>query len=1637
MTSRPSDAASSNLPSPSVPIHHDSNPLAVDPHLSTSIPRPPPFRVHARTSSLDARLRTSPTGLRQTATVAAASEPVPSAAPARPKSTELLAPSSAESKNVPSVMALLEEERAKASTSLNLSDRNLVSLPPEVGSLTALERLGLSNNMLTALPAEIAGLVHLRYLNLRSNQIREFPTVICQLACLEILDISRNKLKKLPASFGNLMNLKVLSLARNKLHHLPLYVGSMAQLKVLKLEHNPLQWPPPDILQNPADVPHETWVQAFKDFLLAEGTEAPVSPTRTEQQHQRFATLEMSASSASPPFNAAFQTPQTPKPHDDVPPEPAVPPAPVAAVAVPSRDCHAQIRNYLRRRQYELDAGVEPPPAADAAPSRVLEALAYSLSCLHKAASHLLLEIADTDGTDPRLVDVAAHIDGLNSATSALVILLIQVYQPRTPHPADVGGADYFGANERQQQRAIAQLNHHSQGLHGGGGAATITTTTTTTTTPGGPSPVAAANAASAALAAASQLVRVLRGPADAHVAHVDVRTARTLLSDWHLANVELADAAAEFDRMLDGSEPPPPPPLSIADESIAHQQHHNDHHKHEHDHPHARQISSSSSSLLSQSSLLAANLPAGTGPLPPPPAALCEAARNAVVASRQVLALLLAGGGGGGGAAEEMALMMAPAVEAAKDLVAALRLMQDSGNRLSDLLDQLVGDVRATPSTSTTTRRVAEESSQLIKAVTKMSAEARTLAKTHPFPRPLMAALHSATKGAKMLAVCIAGINNNKHLPPGGGSGNIRKTMADINWIDRILSTVASKIDAASQSQAAGGGVGTTTTDSMLAPFPAQHVPTTFDTSSADGLSPADLTSIDNVNFMSFGDAALPLDLGRQAHAGNGNSDGTTDGGAAAFSLPSDFVTTTTTADLGALAVASPPISLGASDESSLLFALDARPSLDNINADYHDADLYNEMFPIQSAAVDTAEQGKGDEDASTKDVEDISDEDNDEGDIPPEVEAEATTDSLVAISPDRPADPPSSIALEVSMDDVVVPETMVIIPIESAVVSKSILHKAKDEAATADSDEDDAGKNSDFAFSDSSSSDSDDDDEDETPKLTTAQREKLLQSLDANPEDPSDAPASLRTKNEVATLPPVNPVTEPIPHDAPILAAGKIQSVVGELLIIQTPANVDPDRALDADTVLVNADRKPIGKIFETFGPVTRPFYSVRFNSAEEIAALDLPTGTDVYVPRAPGLEKVVFTRALKALKGSDASNINDEECDEDELEFSDDEAEAEHKRQLKLARKRKRGGAEAEEGEEAAAHGSLALPLPPVPDEIADSAEYQLNGRPAYGAAGRGAAARGGARGSRGGGARGGGFDRGGGRGGGGRGGGSLDASKREGYGPSSDGQYGRGDSFAASARGGRGRGGGGGRGGHRSASGAGGAGAWSGNPPGSFHSQQQQQQQQQSHRNYRPQQQFGQQQQQQQSYAPQQPFYGAPSFPVPYQQQQQQQPGFAPQPQTAFPAAQLAMAALLIQQQQQQQRQQQQSHQPEGSGSSAAVAPVVAAPPAFDLASMMGLMQGVMQNQAAAAAFQQQQQQQQQPQYHHHNHQQPQQQQHYHHHHHPHSNQQFAQPQNPVLQGSSSSSSLGLPPRPPQGHPPPLLRQQQQQQQPPPQ
>ncbi len=64
----------------------------------------------------------------------------------------------------------------------------------------------------------------------------------------------------------------------------------------------------------------------------------------------------------------------------------------------------------------------------------------------------------------------------------------------------------------------------------------------------------------------------------------------------------------------------------------------------------------------------------------------------------------------------------------------------------------------------------------------------------------------------------------------------------------------------------------------------------------------------------------------------------------------------------------------------------------------------------------------------------------------------------------------------------------------------------------------------------------------------------------------------------------------------------------------------------------------------MFETFGSIHSPMYSIRFASAAAIDRDVVEKGKDVFY--LPAQSTYVLTQLLRSMKGSDASNIWDEE-------------------------------------------------------------------------------------------------------------------------------------------------------------------------------------------------------------------------------------------------------------------------------------------------------------------------------------------------------------------------------------------------------
>lgn len=136
-------------------------------------------------------------------------------------------------------------------------------------------------------------------------------------------------------------------------------------------------------------------------------------------------------------------------------------------------------------------------------------------------------------------------------------------------------------------------------------------------------------------------------------------------------------------------------------------------------------------------------------------------------------------------------------------------------------------------------------------------------------------------------------------------------------------------------------------------------------------------------------------------------------------------------------------------------------------------------------------------------------------------------------------------------------------------------------------------------------------------------------------------------------------------ITDDMPIEYLGEISQIVDNTVVIKAFV-FDDYKVLDEESLLVLEDRSILGLIFETFGRVSQPMYSVRFDTLEKIDEKRISIGKKVYL--VPKYSKYVFTKELRINKGSDASNIHDEEIDESEQEFSDDQAEMEYKSRIK---------------------------------------------------------------------------------------------------------------------------------------------------------------------------------------------------------------------------------------------------------------------------------------------------------------------------------------------------------------------------------
>ena len=212
----------------------------------------------------------------------------------------------------------------------------------------------------------------------------------------------------------------------------------------------------------------------------------------------------------------------------------------------------------------------------------------------------------------------------------------------------------------------------------------------------------------------------------------------------------------------------------------------------------------------------------------------------------------------------------------------------------------------------------------------------------------------------------------------------------------------------------------------------------------------------------------------------------------------------------------------------------------------------------------------------------------------------------------------------------------------------------------------------------SDSSSDTSSSDESDDYEMLDPEEQARRLMQEDGGSDgeggqDTGAGKAPLRTLNEK----PDEIVPKPnvqITPEMKIQELGDVENLVENSVLIKAKTSGEY-QVLETGSVLCLSDRSVIGVVAETLGRVQQPYYSVRFTNTASIAEAGISKSTPIFYSEQHST--TVFTQPLKAFKGSDASNLHDEEVADDEIEFSDDEAEAEYKRQQKNAKQARREG------------------------------------------------------------------------------------------------------------------------------------------------------------------------------------------------------------------------------------------------------------------------------------------------------------------------------------------------------------------------
>ncbi|KAK5016094.1 hypothetical protein LTR60_002569, partial [Cryomyces antarcticus] len=187
-------------------------------------------------------------------------------------------------------------------------------------------------------------------------------------------------------------------------------------------------------------------------------------------------------------------------------------------------------------------------------------------------------------------------------------------------------------------------------------------------------------------------------------------------------------------------------------------------------------------------------------------------------------------------------------------------------------------------------------------------------------------------------------------------------------------------------------------------------------------------------------------------------------------------------------------------------------------------------------------------------------------------------------------------------------------------------------------------------------SSSDSESDsfseesDEEGAPMTPRTIAKMMMADVDSSPDQSKkrqkpEEPQTIIAKPNVVVTP-----------DMTIVALGDVLNIVENTVLIKA-YNSGEERIIKEGSVLCLENRVVVGAVEDNIGQVREPYYSVLFNSREEMDALGIKEGTKIFYVEKHA--EYVFTQPLRTAKPYDADDKDEQ------MYFSSDEAQQEYER------------------------------------------------------------------------------------------------------------------------------------------------------------------------------------------------------------------------------------------------------------------------------------------------------------------------------------------------------------------------------------